>query len=211
MPHPHRFKYSRHMPHKPIHPDQPIIYVDLDGVIFDFEKAVVNHLPHFASLKELNAHEQHDKVLRNMYINSQQFFAHLELTNFAHALIDIVHNFGFEWRFLSAVGQVHPQPAEVIQQKTTALANVDPSWGHRLITVPDSHYKCFYARPQAFLIDDFKRNIDQWKAHGGIGCEVSRQHHLPKLFDKLSKFAIAHGADQQQLDHAYNIYLGLSD
>lgn len=185
--------------HAPTKLDEPFIWVDLDRVIFDWEAATLERLPHFSSLKELNKHPDYERILRNMYVNSPNFFLNLPLTDFAVDLITIVESFGIQWGFLSAIGTVHPSPSSVAVQKYTALNNACSTWGDRLTLVPDSIHKQLYARPTSCLIDDYLKNILQWEDKGGHAAHINSIDDVERVFHKLLDFTIAYGYQAEHI------------
>lgn len=186
--------------------DAPHIWIDLDGVIFDFVGAALYMLPNFKTIEELNKHPDMRAILHDMYVARPNFFGTLRLTNFAVDLVDIVSSFGMPWGFLSAIGTVHPSPSSVAIQKYTALNNACSTWGDRLVLVPDSCHKQLYAKPSSFLIDDYDKNLAQWAGAGGYCAFIDDEKYLESVFHKLLDFVIEYGYQAEHIGGSIDVY-----
>jgi hypothetical protein len=138
------------------------IFVDLDGVMFDFDK-------HFEECFGSHPTKVTDSELWN-YIHSHEneFFYDLPLIKGAIEGIQFIENSGFEPIFLTAC------PIQnydyIAKQKIKAIRREFSEKDY--LVLPMNSGKCkknFMQNPFDILIDDFIKNINPWREAGGIG------------------------------------------
>ena len=138
------------------------LYLDSDGVLFDWDARVieilegkqVHQVPKgkvWASIQRYN-----DTV--------QQFYKTLPLMDRAHVLVEFAQEYFEEVHVLTAAGFT---PKDVKQQKIDCFAEHFPSL--HVICVDKSPDKALYASPTSILVDDRLKSIEPWVAGGGIG------------------------------------------
>lgn len=139
------------------------IYVDMDGVIADFEKR----------FKELTGKLPSDyKTEAGFRTNFQKIidgghFATLDQMPDFDTLVSFLESLPVQKCILSSTARPECNFA-VATQKLQWLSSVAKiSWPK--IFVPGKHLKQQYATPSSILIDDTPIVIDQWNAAGGIG------------------------------------------
>jgi len=140
------------------------INVDLDGVLFDFDrrvKEICGKLPH----------EMDDKVMWSVIHQDTNFYARLEPMEDAFEL----------WNYIVEQGMrlgIKPRILTAIPRRTTApTAEADKReafarhfCSKTVVNIgPYSRDKQKWAKPGHLLIDDRNSNIHEWKARGGIG------------------------------------------
>jgi hypothetical protein len=138
------------------------IYVDMDGVIADFEKR----------FKELTGKLPSDyKTEAGFRTNFQKIIdgGHFEtldkMTDF-ETLVSFLNSVPVEKCILSSTARPETNFA-VAMQKMQWLAKVGITWPK--IFVPGKQLKQEHATPNSILIDDTPIVIEQWNAAGGIG------------------------------------------
>lgn len=138
------------------------IYVDLDGVLADFELLLferyglrVNTCDD-AAMWEAIAHYDD---------NHGEWFYDLQPMHDAHLLWDYVKK--YNPTILTATGR--REDIAAAQKRKWVLKQFEIP-DDRIITVRKSEMKAQWAKPNAILIDDnFPRSITSWTAAGGIG------------------------------------------
>lgn len=140
------------------------IYCDMDGVLCDFVKQwkkFYGEDPKTA--KKLNK-QKFDEMLNNAPF---EFWSTMEWMPGAQRM----------WKLISKYGAViltspADSRASIDGKRAWVQKNAPSNLGFRHIGQPilfeKSYNKQKHAAPDAILIDDYKRNIDQWKASGGI-------------------------------------------
>ena len=138
------------------------IYLDMDGVIADFNK----------KYKEMfsipPAEAEKDKKFEpffNEFI-AKESFAKLELMPDAINLMNYLRNTGIPIEILSSTSSER-RDAQIRPQKMKWLK--DNQIEFPAILVQGAHLKQKYATPDSLLIDDTSKNIDEWRRAGGIG------------------------------------------
>jgi len=144
--------------------NKPTIYLDLDGVLANFEKAVIElHGPNYKDLHPVAFWKPITKEIDN-------FFAKLDPLPGAFELYDYVWGIdGYDVKVLTALPRPEGKAVTVAQDKT--------DWVHKhidsnleVITVIGGKNKGKYVKhKEDILIDDLPRNIDVWTEAGGIG------------------------------------------
>jgi 5'(3')-deoxyribonucleotidase len=138
------------------------IYVDLDGVLADFDKRFVEL---YKIQPEEADHEKKFKPLFADFIKTRQFST-LELMPDAHYGIDYLNSLPIPVEILSSTAR--PDVHEDIKaQKIEWLKKFNISYKPNL--VPGKKHKQDYATEDSILIDDLDKNIEQWIAAGGFG------------------------------------------
>jgi len=138
------------------------IYLDMDGVIADFDKR-------YQELFKISTKEaERDKKwvqFFNQFIQDRHF-ATLDLMPEAIELMDYLKGTGIPITILSSTssekrdGEIRPQKMEWLKKHKIDFP---------VILVPGAHLKKDYATPDSILIDDTSKNIDDWRREGGVG------------------------------------------
>lgn len=136
------------------------IYVDMDGVIANFEKR-------YTELYGKISEEQRRSVFRENFkhfIESEQF-ATLELMTDARQLISALDEIDIPKEILSSTA--YQEVYEVISmQKSRWLTTHNIAWKRTF--VPGKAHKYKYATPNSIIIDDTLSVINDWEKAGGI-------------------------------------------
>ena len=138
------------------------IYVDLDGVLADFEKRYIEQ--YHIKPREAEKNKQFDKYFEE-FINTKQF-ATLDKMPDADVLLQYLDSLPITKEILSStasedrMGRIAPQKLEwLFKQGITYKPNL----------VPGKRHKYKYATENSIIIDDTKSVIDDWNDAGGIG------------------------------------------
>lgn len=142
------------------------LYVDSDGVVADFEYALLDH--YGLEVRRIPKDSYWDAI--NDYdAKGGEWFNDLPLMPDAMQLWDAIKH--LNPTFLTATGRAEETAAT---QKRVYLMRKFGVTDDRIITVRKSEHKAQFASPNAVLIDDnFERSIKSWEEAGGIGV-----HHL---------------------------------
>ena len=143
-------------------PNIKCVYLDMDGVIADFDKRyreLYNMAP-----KDAEKHKQFDKFFSE-FIATQQF-ASLDLMPGAAEGLEYLRKANVLTQMLTSSSN-EKRHDEVSKQKMLWLEKHGITFYP--IIVPGKRLKQNYAEPDCILIDDTEINITQWTAKGGIG------------------------------------------
>lgn len=138
------------------------IYLDMDGVIADFDKRYKARYK--MEPKEAEEHKEFDKFF-TQFINDGEF-ATLDLMPDAMELINYLRSLKVPTEILSSSAsekrdpQIRPQKMEWLKKNNIEFP---------AIIVPGKRHKKDYSNKNTLLIDDTPVNIDQWRREGGVG------------------------------------------
>jgi hypothetical protein len=138
------------------------IYLDMDGVIADFEKRY-RELFHTSP-----GHDDNRKRFGIRFAKFIQFnhFADLDMMPDATDLLTYLTTTGVPVEILSSTARPTSN-ATISQQKRSWLDNYGINYP--AIFVPGKQFKAKYATPNSILIDDTLVNIEEWNKAGGVG------------------------------------------
>lgn len=165
------------------------IYIDLDGVISDFNAHILTCLG-----KSISDFDPKGKLWSSMdYYNKTvaPFFRTMPKMSDADELVIYIAGSYKSVKFLTASGFT---PRDVKEQKIAWCAEHYPDI--ECIVVTKSPEKAQYAHPHAILIDDRNKSIGPWVAAGGIGIlhtdakstieKLERYKDIEYSMDKIS-------------------------
>jgi beta-phosphoglucomutase-like phosphatase (HAD superfamily) len=138
------------------------IYLDMDGVIADFDKRYIElfNITTKQSERDKKWVQFFDKFIE------EKHFATLDLMPEAVELMDYLKSTGIPIIILSSTSsenrddKIRPQKMEWLKKHKIDFP---------VILVPGARLKKDYATPDSILIDDTSKNIDDWRREGGIG------------------------------------------
>lgn len=153
------------------------IYVDLDGVIADFDKFV------FDNMGRTFVHEvgpKGDKEMWEFLATVSHLYYNLEPTQYAHELWAHIKSFGSNVEILTAIPR-RTTIAEAEQDKRDWVARYFGS-DVKVNIGPYSRDKWKHAKPGDILIDDRSDNITDWITKG-FGCGILHNYtdHVPTV------------------------------
>ena len=156
------------------------LYLDMDGVVADFDGYVENVLGEPATAERWPDDKwaiikQHPRLYRE-----------LDLTPEAESLVDFCRQWtkdnNYELLFLSAVphdNDIHWAFYDKVIWAQRYFPDIPVHFG------PYSQDKQHHCRPGDILIDDRTSNIEQWRASGGIGI-----HHRGDLVNTMKSLRL---------------------
>lgn len=139
------------------------IFVDMDGVIADFDKRYFELFQvrsHY--LKEVGRIEEYDRNW-NRFVN-EWHFGTLEYYEGAEQLIQFLNTLNVEKCILSSSSNFD-QHLDIFQQKSFWLVSRKINWSP--VIVPGKKYKKAFAEPCSLLIDDTLTNVNDFRNFGG--------------------------------------------
>jgi hypothetical protein len=138
------------------------IYLDMDGVIADFNKR-------YKALYKMEPKEAEDKKefykFFDEFIATKQF-ATLDLMPDAVTLLNYLSKLNIPTEILSSTAS-EKRDADIRAQKLMWLQT--HNIGFKVNLVPGKRLKKDFSNPNSLLIDDTPVNIDQWRREGGVG------------------------------------------
>jgi 5'(3')-deoxyribonucleotidase len=142
-----------------------ICYVDMDGVIADFDKKyfeISGKLADSVSDQELwKAIETHGKA---------KFFAEMPWMPDGKTLWNYVNQNFLKVKILTALGKTDAVDGQSTKGKREWLRHNIPALSDSdIIMVRNRHQKKRYSSPQSIIIDDTPVVIEEWTQKGGIG------------------------------------------
>jgi hypothetical protein len=140
------------------------IFVDLDGVVADLDKHVLNLTGKtFPQLRKNDKDDGFQNFVNSERKKGHSVFGELDLMPDAKQLWDYIAK--YKPSILTATGVPEAQAtAEKIQWVMNNLNGYD-----QIHTVKKSILKAEYAQPNYILIDDREKSIKPWRGAGGIG------------------------------------------
>lgn len=140
-----------------------IVYLDMDGVLADFDKFVLENLGRTFDHNE----SEHKTNMWASLSKIDRFYYNLELTPYAKDLLSFVREHADNVEILTAIprrGSIPTADFDKIDWARDKLcSNLKVNLG------PYSKDKWKHAKPGDILIDDRLSNINDWNRHGGIG------------------------------------------
>jgi 5'(3')-deoxyribonucleotidase len=139
------------------------IFLDMDGVLADFEKGVSKELGIDITNNE-HGHYIYDDNKEEL--TAKHLFRNLEPMSDMWKLLGFINNLDIHTEVLSAAGSINREI--VVNDKIAWVKeHVHPHW---ITTCTfNGSQKSAFAHPKAVLIDDREKNINDWIDAGGIG------------------------------------------
>jgi 5'(3')-deoxyribonucleotidase len=140
------------------------VYLDLDGVLADFDKYVLTHMGRTFS----HTDGPKDSTMWDFLLKVPHFYLQLEPTPYAQRLVDLVGLYANNIEILTAI----PRRANMPNAEQDKIDWVDKTFDEPLkVNIgPYSGDKWKHAKPGDILIDDRPDNINDWITKGaGIG------------------------------------------
>jgi len=142
------------------------VWVDMDGVVADFDAFVWLHMGRTFSHKEGPGS---DKEMWDFLSRIENLYFKLPYTPYAAELLDAVLSVpALSHKMLTAI----PRRASVPTAEKDKINWMSKHFSHLNIPVhigPYSRDKWKHCKPGDILIDDREDNIEEWRAAGGIG------------------------------------------
>jgi hypothetical protein len=156
------------------------IYVDMDGVLCNFEKRYTERYGHISE----DVRRSTFRSNFTDFIETDQFSS-LEMMDDAQMLIDVLDFYVMPKEILSSTAYDEVYES-ISNQKARWLKKHNISWTQNF--VPGKRHKYKWATPNYLIIDDTKSVIDDWRKAGGIGIlHKSTEQTLAELKCCLNK------------------------
>lgn len=168
---------------------RPRIFVDLDGVLADFDARVVAL---FGEKQHANTPAEQDAMWARLAVH-QDLYRDLAPMPDAMLLWDGVIATGCNVAVLTALPRRTTMPTAQADKEAWCLKHLKP---HRpVLTGPYSRDKWKHARPGDILIDDRQSNVTDWGAHGrGHGIlHKSAVESLSAVYEILHQWNSSNG------------------
>lgn len=158
------------------------IYLDMDGVLADFERGVKELCRMDVTAQDGNSDPQADSRMWEAIRDTDHFYDRLELMPGAKELFDRIRaKYGERCEILTGVPREERGIVTAEQDKRT--------WTRRLLSeevtvnaVCRKHKQLFCTGPESVLIDDREKNILEWTERGGTGILfVSAEQAMKEL------------------------------
>ena len=137
------------------------VYCDMDGVLVDFIGGIKSEL----NLKREPNQKEIDTFLSTLYGSSKEFWSELEWMPDGKKLWDTLKDLNTEI-LSSCPNNCKLQPSVIRGKKMWCKDNLKISTG---INITTSRGKLKFVGDKTILIDDYIKNVNAWKAKGGIG------------------------------------------
>lgn len=150
------------------------IFCDMDGVLCDFVQQWKDYHKGEApgDMRRNIGKQEFDVVLDSM---SRKFWSTMKWMPGMQRVWNIISNYGV--KILSSPAENPDSPAGKTDWVKKNLSNTE-------VIFRKSFNKQEFSGPNKILIDDLKRNIEQWRAKGGIGIHhISVESTLKELSD----------------------------
>lgn len=159
-----------------------MIYIDLDGVLADLDKYVLNEIPEFTR----------EGFLKLCYDKSHEMFLESPVAEYAKEFFKEFSHF----RILTALPELdeylkYNQHADVLERyfqlKHNKIMfckeklNINPE---NVIIVNTRKEKSYYADESSILFDDYIKNVNDFTNAGGTGVQVDF-NDIPKITEYL--------------------------
>lgn len=144
-----------------------IVYVDMDGVLADFEQQM-RHV-YGKQLADFSSRQEAWRQIESI----GHWFKHLHVKSDAdqlvQELVDLQKRYHFSLQILTALPSLGVQHEEAFIDKMEWVNQHFPLIFDKFNVGPFAIDKQDWATEQDVLIDDSHRNISQWNGKGGIG------------------------------------------
>jgi len=138
------------------------VYIDMDGVIADFDKRFKEK---FGIRPQETRNNKHFGGYFKSFIDDAEF-SNLDLMPDAHLLLNFVNQFDVTKEILSSTARPENHGMIAPQKQMWLLKH---NIHYKANFVPGKALKYKYATPNSIIIDDTKSVIDDWNKAGGIG------------------------------------------
>jgi 5'(3')-deoxyribonucleotidase len=152
----------------------PTIYIDMDGVVADWETAAKQFIQQQKDINGLWPDEEWQRIR-----SQQHFYRHLPQMPRADELMALARRFRDElgWRLCMLTAIPHKNDMhEVFHDKIDWMAERWPEV--RVHFGPYSYDKQHHCEPGDILVDDRTSNCAEWRARGGVAVQVTQDYAL---------------------------------
>jgi 5'(3')-deoxyribonucleotidase len=150
------------------------IYIDMDGVVADFDTAATDYLRN--EIKVDIANKEEGKWPPNIWErlrDHHRFYRYLPKMECADRVIELAREFrddlGWNLMFLTAIPRGNDMPwtfYDKVMWAQERYPDIPVHFG------PYSHDKQSHCHPGDILVDDRKDNCEQWRSAGGVAVKI---------------------------------------
>ena len=154
------------------------VFVDMDGVLANFQHHFDNTIDHGGL--DRNSFDDYEHKITGI----KDWWLKMPILGDAKELVNYLHKAGVDIHVLSAA----PEWQIDGKKQKTAWINKHFDIKAKNIHIVRRVEKKDYAKKGDILIDDYKRNIKEWEAAGGIGILHTKTKHT---LDELRNLGIS--------------------
>ena len=166
------------------------IYIDLDGVLADFDRGLTE-ICKIAPVDQSLATEDDENKVFDAIRNADHFYKNLKLVPGAKSLFAMLFDiYGDKCEILTGVPKPERNIPEAIDDK---LAWVKENLSKKVVvhTVRRADKKNYCKGPGFILVDDYEKNISEWESMGGTGILFKNteqaMEEIIKLMDEIAE------------------------
>ena len=161
------------------------IYFDMDGVLADFNKGVMDMCQIYAGDQEGPDRKELDDRMFAAIAATPHFYLKLEpVDGMLDILKELISEYGNKVEILTGI----PKP----ERNVVTAAEDKVEWVRKLVsddimvnTVLRREKMQFAKGPETILVDDMKKNIDEWKEAGGTGIRFTGAEDLRRTLGEM--------------------------
>ena len=161
------------------------IYFDMDGVLADFDRGVRDMCQMEAGDQEAPDREKHDDLMFAAIAATPHFYLRLEpIDGMLEILKGLISRYGDKVEILTGIPKPHRNVVTAADDKREWVRKFIS--GDIVVHTVQRREKMEYAEgPGSILIDDMKKNIDEWEGAGGTGFRFTTVEDLKKTLSKM--------------------------
>lgn len=157
------------------------LLIDSDGIAASWRSYVSEYHLEDMTIQDMNKLSDGERslLMTQIYKDDPHLFYMLEPLQQFNELLEGIKSLGIKWRILTASAIEHPDFETVKgdkQQWFLENFNVEPE---NVIVVATSADKKLFANAHTMLVDDFKRNCDEFESAGGHAVLVPTDTYKP--------------------------------
>ncbi len=169
------------------------LYFDSDGIGANWRGYVQEFHLGDMSIEEFNSMDAGERslLMQRIYRDDPHLFYMLDPLPQFIQLIEGVNELGIPWEILTAGSPDHPDNDVVVSDKKAWFQEnfgIDPN---NVIVVEDSFDKVQYAGEGVLLVDDFRRNCDEFENAGGRAVYAEAGIYNPvDVLQEIKKYLV---------------------
>ncbi len=164
------------------------LLVDSDGIAANFQRYVEENYLSSGNISVINQMpaKERETWMRKMYEDDPHLFYMLEPIEAFNKLLGFIKSKNIPFKILTAAGTEHPDYELVKQDKLDWFLEHFNIPSDQIVVVKKSSDKSKFATKDSILIDDFKKNCDEFEKAGGRSILVeSNYYNADDVIDKL--------------------------
>lgn len=165
-----------------------MIYLDSDGVFADWRGYVSEHHLRDMSFEDFNRlpEERRRAMMRKIYQNDPNLFYNLKPIAGTERILEAVEKTGECWAILTSGSEDHPDHELVTKSKELFFEKHFGLPKDRIIVTASSKEKQQYSGKGKLLIDDYRRNCNEWVLYGGSAIWTKTgEPNIPRIITHI--------------------------